>query len=103
MKAITLDDPWQHVLKELNIANAADIIKDYVMTEMLRKISDFSQETAYFQKKYGQPLAELQAAYEQGEENFEQYDDLMQWEFAAQGLEYIRNLLLSTCKDDGTP
>ena len=88
MNTITVAEPLQHVLQELRIKNAADIIKDYAMTEILCKISDFSQEAFSFQKKYGQTLAEAKISYESGEEDFERYDDLMEWEFATQGKEY---------------
>ncbi len=88
MNAVIVAEPLQHVLQELSIKNAADIIKDYAMTEILCKISDFSQETHAFQEKYGQAFTEMKTAYECGEENFEQYDDLMEWEFAEQGKAY---------------
>ncbi|MCP4402920.1 MAG: hypothetical protein GY801_37160 [bacterium] len=88
MNAVTIAEPLQHVLQELRIKNAADIIKDYAMTEILCKISDFSQETLSFQEKYRLTLAEAKTAYENGKEDFEQYDDLMEWEFATQGKKY---------------
>ncbi|MBD3307263.1 hypothetical protein GF348_12840 [candidate division KSB3 bacterium] len=88
MSAVTVAEPLQHVLQELHIKNAADIVQDYVMTEILCKISDFSQEASFFQEKYGCPLADAKAAYERGDEDFERYDDLMEWEFAVQGQAY---------------
>ena len=88
MSTITVAEPLHNLLQELTIKNATDIIKDYVMTEILCKISDFSQEIGHFQEKYGQSFGTFKASYEAGEEDFEQYDDLMEWEFAAQGKEY---------------
>ncbi len=88
MSTITLAEPVNNLLKELTITNARDIIKDYIMTEILCKISDFSQESRHFQQKYGQCFQEFKIAYETGAEDFEQYDDLMAWEFAEQGKEY---------------
>ena len=93
MSAVTVAEPLQRVLRELHIKNAAEIIQDYAMTESLCKISNYSQETISFQEKYGHPLADVKAAYESGKENFEHYDDLMEWEFAVQGQEYWKKQL----------
>jgi hypothetical protein len=93
MSAVTVAEPLQTVLQELHIKNAADIIHDYVMTEILCKISDFSQEVKFFQEKYGRSLADVKTVYEGGEEDFEQYDDLMEWEFAVQGQAYWKQQL----------
>lgn len=88
MISVTVAEPLHDLLRELTIKNATDIIKDYAMTEILCKISDFSQEIEHFQKKYGRSLEIFKTAYEADEEDFEKYDDLMEWEFAAQGKEY---------------
>jgi hypothetical protein len=88
MTTITVNDELHNVLQELTVADATEVIKDYVITEILSKISDFSQEAEHFQEKYGQSFREFKTLYETGEEDFEQYDDLMAWEFAQQGKEY---------------
>lgn len=88
MSTITLAEPVNMLLRELSNKNAQDIIKDYVMTEILCKISDFSQECTHFYQKYGQRLEEYKVEYEAGDEHFERYDDLMAWEFAEQGKAY---------------
>ena len=63
------------------------------MTEILCKISDFTQEIEHFQQKYEQRFQEFKTAYESGDEDFEQYDDLMAWEFAEQGQDYWKKRL----------
>jgi hypothetical protein len=88
MSTLTLAEPVNALLRELSLKNARDIIKDYIMTEVLCKISDFSQECTHFREKYGNSLEVCKAAYEAGEENFAAYDDLMAWEFAEQGKAY---------------
>lgn len=88
MTTMTLTEPLQNILQEFTITNPLDIIKDYLMTEVLCKISDFTQEVEYFQAKYGQDLQTFKAAYEAGAEDFARYDDLMAWEFAQQGKAY---------------
>ncbi|GAK50084.1 hypothetical protein U14_01310 [Candidatus Moduliflexus flocculans] len=88
MSTMTIAEPLQHLLQEFTIKNPLDIIKDYLVTEILCKISDFTQEVRHFEAKYGQSFQEFEAAYHAGEEDFARYDDLMAWEFAQQGKAY---------------
>lgn len=88
MATMTLTEPLQNILQEFTITNPLDIIKDYLITEILCKISDFTQEIKHFQTKYGQRFQEFEAAYHAGDEDFTRYDDLMAWEFAEQGKVY---------------
>ena len=88
MRTVTVNDTLHNVLQELTVTDVTEVIKDYVITEILCKISDFSQEAEHFQEKYGQSFREFKTMYETGEEDFAQYDDLMAWEFAQQGKEY---------------
>ena len=80
MSTMTIAEPLQHLLQEFTIKNPLDIIKDYLVTEILCKISDFTQEVRHFE--------EFEAAYHAGDEDFARYDDLMAWEFAQQGKAY---------------
>jgi hypothetical protein len=93
MNTLIVDEPLQNLLQELTIKNTTDIFKDYIVTEILYKISDFSQEVEHFQEKYGQGFTEFKTAYESGDEDFTKYDDLMAWEFAQQGKEYWKKHL----------
>jgi len=88
MATMTLTEPLQNILQEFTISNPLDIIKDYLMTEILCKISDFTQEVEHFQAKYGQRFQEFETAYNASEEDFARYDDLMAWKFAQQGKTY---------------
>lgn len=64
------------------------MIKNCMITEILHKIADFSQECAHFREKYGDSLAHCKRAYETGKEHFEAYDEFMAWEFAEHGKAY---------------
>lgn len=88
MEELRVSEKLNDILHELKFKDAKTLLKDYVVTEILCRISDFSQEVEFFEKKYGKSITEFKKRYEQGEENFEQYDDLMAWEFAQQGKEY---------------
>ena len=93
MNTMTLTEPLQNILQEFIITNPLDIIKDYLITEMLCKISDYTQQIEHFQRKYAQSFREFEAAYNAGPEDFARYDDLMAWEFAEQGKAYWKKRL----------
>lgn len=63
-------------------------MKESLATEILARMAAFRSEVEHFAEKYGQSLETVRAEYESGEENFEVYDDLMAWKFAADGLKY---------------
>ena len=88
MSAVMLNETLYQTMHDLAIYNVADIVTDYLVTEILAKISDFSQEVEHFQTKYHQSLDTFETQYESGAEDFERYDDLMAWEFAQQGKIY---------------
>ncbi len=88
MQVLSIEEKIQPILKELNIKNVEEIIKDYLFTEILFKISQFKEEIEFFQKKYNKTFEEVKKEYENSEENFEIYDDLMAWEFAIEGFNY---------------
>ena len=59
-----------------------------MVTEILYRISNYSDEIEAFEKKHAKALKEFQKEYESNKEDLEKYDDLMAWEFAEQGREY---------------
>ncbi len=71
----------------------SEIIRDTLITEILCKISDFSDEVKHFEEKYGKNLSCFIKEYESEDEDFDKYDDLMAWEFAQQGKQYWENKL----------
>lgn len=88
MEALAKNETLNNLLKELAIKDIPELIKDSLTTEILCKISDFSDEVKHFEEKYNMSFVEFNKEYETNEENFEKYDDLMAWEFAYQGKEY---------------
>ncbi|HLP44613.1 MAG TPA: hypothetical protein VK469_01625, partial [Candidatus Kapabacteria bacterium] len=85
MQAYAKKEVVKSLMKELAIADASEIIRDSLVTEILCKVSDFSDEVKHFEEKYGKQFDEFNEEYETNEEDFEKYDDLMEWEFAQQG------------------
>ncbi len=88
-----IENKLQPLLAELNIGSLEEIIKDYLFTEILSRLSKFEEEIEYFQKKYQKTFEEFKKEYENSEENFEAYDDLMAWEFAIEGYKYWKQKL----------
>ena len=93
MTTITISDPVENLVKELAYKDVDELIKDSVTTEVLCKISNYHEEVRHFEEKYGKHFTEFKVDYESWEEDFDQYDDLMAWEFAQQGRFYWQNRL----------
>ena len=88
MKTLEIDDKLDNLIHELEFKDAKDVLKDSLVTEVLHRISRFSDEMERFEKKYGKAYVEFRQEYESGIEDYEKYDDLMAWEFAVQGRDY---------------
>ncbi|MCP4756005.1 MAG: hypothetical protein GY866_34525 [Proteobacteria bacterium] len=88
MTTIQIDEKTNDLLKELAFNDASELIKDTLATEILYRISNFSEEVDHFEKKYGEKLDHFKKEYEASGEDFDRYDDLMAWEFAWQGKIY---------------
>jgi len=86
MKILELNDTIQAVLEDLSISDPRAALIDTCMTEALCRLSDFRQEAEHFRKKYGVGFEETKKRYEAAPEDFAQYDDLMAWQFAEEGL-----------------
>jgi hypothetical protein len=85
---IVIDEKIDRLIRELEFKGVKELIKDSLITEILYRISSFSEEIDKFEKRYGKSFIEFKKEYEVGEEDFEKYDDLMAWEFAQHGREY---------------
>lgn len=85
---MAIDEKLHKLINELELKDVKEVIKDSLVTEILYRISKFSEDIEYFKDKYGKNLPEFKGEYEAGLEDFEKYDDLMSWEFAQQGKDY---------------
>ncbi|MGQ9693379.1 MAG: hypothetical protein ACUVWV_01415 [Thermodesulfobacteriota bacterium] len=88
MSTLAVNEKLKSLIQELEFKDVNELIKDSLVTEILYRISNYSDEIEAFEKKYGKGLKEFQKEYESNKEDFEKYDDLMAWEFAEQGREY---------------
>jgi len=90
---IVINERVKDIVRELEFSGIEDLIKDTVMTEITCRVSNFSDEVDHFEKKYGKQFQSFSTEYEQGEEDFGKYDDLMAWRFAQEGKAYWENKL----------
>ena len=93
MNTLAVNEKLKSLIQELEFKDVNELIKDSLITEILYRISNYSEEIEVFEKKYGKGLKEFQKEYESNREDFEKYDDLMAWEFAEQGREYWKQKL----------
>ena len=97
---IVVSEKINSIVRELEFGGVEELIKDTVITEIVCRVSNFSEEVEHFEKKYGKGFEAFNREYEAGEEDFTRYDDLMAWKFAQEGkvywkakLEEIKNAL----------
>ncbi|GEM_PF-614002 len=66
----------------------SDLLKNYALNHILSKIHKYEAEDNHFKKKYSCSFKEFKIEIEniKNEENFEQEDDLTDWEFAVENL-----------------
>jgi len=88
MKEAEIDQRLLNILQELSFQNASELVKDYMLTELLYRLSNFAAEVQHFEKKNDISYLDFEKSYEQGEEDFERHDDLMSWQFAEEGKKY---------------
>lgn len=96
METILVNKKFNLLLKALSINDIDEFIIDSLVTEILYKISDHSEEIKHFETKYGKSFEIFKKEYESGKENFEKYDDFMAWEFSQQGKIYWEAILKNT-------
>jgi hypothetical protein len=66
------------------------VLREYLILTGLTKLSRYEAECSRFKNKYGEPLESFRDMLNQkrNEEDFEQEDDLMDWEFADAALNW---------------
>lgn len=89
MKTLKINEKLESLLHELEFKDAKELMKDSLITEILYRISVFSEEIRRFENKYSKSFKEFKNEYELGEEDYSKYDDLMAWEFAKEGKDYL--------------
>ncbi|HBG06109.1 MAG: hypothetical protein A2075_06320 [Geobacteraceae bacterium GWC2_58_44] len=93
MATLAYSENLEQIAKELDFGGVKGLIKDVLATQILARISNFSEEVENFEVKYGKDYQSVNNDFEAAEENCHQFDDLMAWRFAQEGKEYWQNRL----------
>jgi hypothetical protein len=93
MATLAYSENLDELAKELDFGSVKGLIEDVLATQILARISNFSDEVENFEGKYGKDFKSVNNDFETSEENFQKYDDLMAWQFASEGKDYWQNRL----------
>lgn len=95
----------ERILAEKGYASEKDLLKDLYLLEALAKVEQYQAECEFFEKKYGMDLKmfEQQLHKKRGIEDFGKEDNLNDWEFAHNALNWWKRKLkeLRLAKDAG--
>ncbi len=78
------------VLFEEGYDSSEELIRDWTLMMALSRLEQYQAECEFFERKYNMTLEEFEhLAHEQkGQEDFEQEEDIEDWEFSAQALNW---------------
>lgn len=94
MTTLAYDDNLEKMAIELDFGGVKGLIKDVLATQILSRISGFSEEVEGFESKYGKDYLTINNEFAGVDESFKVFDDLMAWRFAQEGREYWQGRLL---------
>ena len=69
MAILTYSENIEQLARELDYGGVKGLIEDVLATQVLARISNFSEETENFEKKYGKDYLTVQNEFEACEEN----------------------------------
>jgi hypothetical protein len=93
MATLAYSENLEQMAKELDFGGVKNLIEDVLATQILARISNFSEEVENFEGKYEKDYDSVNNEFEESEENFQKFDELMAWRFAREGKEYWQNRL----------
>lgn len=93
MGTLAYSENLEQIAKELDFGGVKGMIEDVLATQILARISNFAEEVDNFEGKYGKDFWAVNSEFEESEENFHKFDDLMAWRFAQEGKDYWENRL----------
>ncbi len=81
---------FTEVLLEQGYDSSEELIRDWSLMVALSRLEQYQAEYEFFERKYNMSLEKLEyLAHEQkGQEDFEQEEDLDDWEFSVQALKW---------------
>ncbi|NBC84473.1 MAG: hypothetical protein GVY19_13990 [Bacteroidetes bacterium] len=90
MQTIEIDDNIAEILGKENL-NPGNILKEYLMMDLLSKREKYDQQVQKMELKYKNSFenTEQEVHSKKNSEDFTIEDDLMEWEFAVESLKKI--------------
>ena len=94
MKSIQINERYISALKTFNL-NVESALSEFIILNILKKISEFENECELFKKKYKVDYNSFEARIKDkiNEEDFEEEDDYMAWKFAEENKKLLKNRL----------
>lgn len=94
MYTINIDEDLGNLLDKENI-NAEKVLKEYLLLDLLQRKDKYLSVIKEFEKKYQGKFTEIENIVhsKKNHEDFITEEDLMEWEFAVNGLKEIENYL----------
>jgi hypothetical protein len=82
----------ENILDQLQISKE-NLINEVSLLLGKQQLAEFRMEKEYFEKKYHQPFAEFNAAFQSQTASYEMENDWLSWKFAVESLAYWQKLL----------
>lgn len=76
-----------------------EALKEMVFLSSSQKLAEFTEETSYFEKKYGLPYENFNKMFTEKAATYKEENDWMSWKFALEGAIYWKEIVLRL-KDD---
>ncbi|TYB33156.1 MAG: hypothetical protein FXF49_07795 [Flexistipes sinusarabici] len=74
--------------------------RDYLKAEILYELNLTKEKLKLFEKKYGKSLEEFEAQLEEEKENFEKWDDYIEWKSYKKNMDDIEKRLIDIENDN---
>jgi hypothetical protein len=83
-------EPFEEVLFSDGYESSKVLIRDWALLACLARIEEYRAECEFFQKKHGMSMRESESCLheEKGHEDFKKEDDLADWQFSLETLEW---------------
>ena len=77
----------------MGITVSSDEIKEYEKLKIISQLTPVKEKLRYFEKKYGCSFEEFERKLKEREENFEEWDDYIEWKAYTESLKDLEQKL----------
>jgi hypothetical protein len=78
------------VLLEEGYSSSHELVRDWALMMALSRLEQYRAECEFFERKHGMPLEQFECLVHEkkGQEDFEQEEDIEDWEFCVSALKW---------------